>query len=391
MQTRRLSDLDALRGIAVAIVILAHIPGNLLAPARSWMPPFSSAFAVGVDIFFAISGFVIGRSLLPDLRRGMASGALWPAIRAFWLRRAKRLLPAAYLWLVIPCVLSLALGTSLFGTPQSVLQAAVAAMLDVFNALLAYRFLHQLYPGPLFHYWSLSLEEQFYFAVPAVILLPRRWLILALLCAIPLICATRGPYAGVFRFEELLSGLALAAFEDGGPRFSVLKKSFIRQRRFLPFVSLALLLGVMQLDMGTLGAAFAPRWHLWLARLGISAGSTLLVFLAARDCGGLVGRGVVYRLLLGIGRRSYSIYLVHISAFFGTQEIMARLGIPEIAGGYTDALTLLIGLGLVTAFSEATYRLVERRAWRAHAFPAFSKVLLPGNIIAVSEPSEEKL
>src|SRR5579859_7610364 len=351
MQTRRLSDIDALRGIAVGVVVLAHIPGSLLSPAPSWTFPFSSAFAVGVDIFFAISGFVIGRSLLPEMRRGVTSGALWLTIRGFWLRRAKRLLPAAYIWVAIPCVLSFSLGPSSFGPPESVLQAAIAAMVDACNALLAYRFQHHLYPGPLFHYWSLSLEEQFYFAVPFVILLPRRWLILGLLCAVPLICATRGAYGGVFRFEELFCGLALAAFEEGGRRFSDLEEALVRRRRLLPFLSFAVLLGVMELDASTVDAAFAPHWHLWLARLGISAGSTLLVFLASRDCGGLVGRGTIYRLLLGLGRRSYSIYLVHISAFFGTQEIISRLAIPGIAGGYTAALTLLIGLGLVALFS----------------------------------------
>jgi peptidoglycan/LPS O-acetylase OafA/YrhL len=281
---------------------------------------------------------------------------------------------------------------SLFDAPASALQAAVAAMLDVFNALLAYRFQHQLYPGPMFHYWSLSLEEQFYFAVPFIILLSRRWLILALLCAISLICATRGPYGGVFRFEELFSGLALAAFEEGGQRLSGLDGTLIRLRRFLPLLSFALLLGVMQLDASTLRASQGPLWHQWLERLGISAGSTLLVYLASRDCGGLVGRGVVHRLFLGIGRRSYSIYLAHISAFFGAREIVARLGSPGMEQGNTAVLTLSIGLGLLAVFSETTYRLVEKRAWRKPAFPAFSEAaplaLSSGTVIAVLEPSE---
>jgi peptidoglycan/LPS O-acetylase OafA/YrhL len=131
----------------------------------------------------------------------------------------------------------------------------------------------------------------------------------------------------------------------------------------------------------------------WLTRLGVAIGSTALVFVASRDCGGLVGRGLIYRLLLGLGRRSYSIYLVHISAFFGTREILSRLSSTGIATIYTDVWTLLIGLGLVAFLGETTYRLVERRRWAMPAFLGFSKAapLAPpyGSVIAVSETFEK--
>jgi len=365
----RLSDIDALRGIAVAMVVISHIPGCLLSPPPEWMLPPSRGLTVGVEIFFVISGFVIGRSLHPEMMRGASIGQHWLTIRRFWLRRARRLLPAAYLWLAISCTASLIFTTGLFDSPISTLYAGIAALIDLENVLLAFRVQHNLAPGPLFHYWSLSLEEEFYFILPFFLLLPRRFLVVSLLIAIPVISWTNGYYAAAFRCEELLSGLVLSVFPGDSRRCQHIEHAAIGLRPLLPALSIALLFAVAQLAAFSELASFGRPVQFWLARLGIAAGSTLLVWLASRDDGLLVGRGRVYHLLLGLGRRSYSIYLAHICAFFGAHEIIVRLQGRDMANGFVEALAFLIGFALLVFFSETTYRIIELQGWRKPGVP----------------------
>jgi len=372
----RLTDVDALRGIAVAMVVLAHVPASLLWPPPDWMLPFVPMLAIGVEIFFAISGFVIGRSLLPELNSARTAATRWLDIRQFWIRRAWRLLPAAYLWLFVTCVLSVAIG-GWFDSPAATLRSAGASILYLANVLLSYRFQHGLYPGPLFHYWSLSLEEQFYFVVPFLILLPRRGLVWLLVIGMPIACAVGDRYLGGFRVEELICGLLLALCEGHPYMLGIMRRLKAVRRPLGPVLSLATLIVVTQLARIGLNSAFAV---FWLARLGVAIASTALVLFAATDHGLLVGRGRVYRALLWLGRRSYSIYLVHICAFFCTKELTVWIGLSNGMRGAEGPLTCLIGLILLAVFAEPTYRFVETSVRRKMAKPHEFQPSLPSGV-----------
>ncbi|HEX4363413.1 MAG TPA: acyltransferase family protein [Solirubrobacteraceae bacterium] len=150
-------EIQALRAIAVLTVVVFHV----------WSPAMPGGF-VGVDVFFAISGFLITAHLLREVD---ATGriVLW----GFWARRARRLLPAAMLTLVL-C----ALGTMLF-VPQvywlQFLHEIGASTAYVQNWHLAADAVDYLNadnrPSPVQHFWSLSAEEQFYVVWPLLILL----------------------------------------------------------------------------------------------------------------------------------------------------------------------------------------------------------------------------
>lgn len=150
-------EIQALRGLAVALVVVYHFWPHLL----------PGGF-VGVDVFFVISGFLITSHLVAEIR---ASGRL--SLPAFWARRARRLLPASLLvlgitalatWILIPA-----------GQWQQTFKEIVASALYVQNWLLASDSVDYLaaanVPTPVQHFWSLSVEEQFYLGIPVLLVL----------------------------------------------------------------------------------------------------------------------------------------------------------------------------------------------------------------------------
>lgn len=135
---QRIPELDGVRGIAILAVFLNHT-----------QPTLSGGF-LGVDLFFALSGFLITGILLNEFNR---TGSI--SLRSFYYRRALRLLPALVVFLLV-CA------------PWAHWQATTATMFYFAN-WHSFEFL-----GPLVHTWSLSVEEQFYIAWPVVLLLLLR-------------------------------------------------------------------------------------------------------------------------------------------------------------------------------------------------------------------------
>src|SRR5438477_5684980 len=156
------ADIEGLRGVAILAVVLYHC--GLL----------HGGF-VGVDVFFVLSGFLITRLLWHEMRdTGSVSFA------SFYARRARRLLPASILVIVVTVILSVRWLAPL--AAQSVLHDARAASLYVANYRFAAQrtnYLATSAPSPLQHYWSLGVEEQFYAVWPLLMLgafsLARRW------------------------------------------------------------------------------------------------------------------------------------------------------------------------------------------------------------------------
>jgi peptidoglycan/LPS O-acetylase OafA/YrhL len=150
------TDIQALRAIAVGSVMLYHLWANRLTDGY-----------VGVDVFFAISGFLITSHLVAEIDR---TGRLRPA--RFWARRAKRLVPASSLVLFLS-----ALGVVTW-VPRHLwrqfLNEIIASTVQVQNWLLANDSVDYLAanntPSPTQHFWTLSAEEQFYVALPLLLL-----------------------------------------------------------------------------------------------------------------------------------------------------------------------------------------------------------------------------
>ncbi len=150
-------DIEGLRAIAVGFVLLYHLfPKHLV-----------GGFA-GVDVFFVISGFLITSQLLKEVAR---SGSV--SLTGFYARRARRLLPAATAVLIFSALAGWAVLPK--GQLRDLGNDVIAAALYVVNWALALRSVDYLAedaaPSVVQHYWSLSVEEQFYVVWPLLILL----------------------------------------------------------------------------------------------------------------------------------------------------------------------------------------------------------------------------
>lgn len=292
-------DIQGLRAVAVGSVLLYHL----------WPNRITGGF-VGVDVFFVISGFLIGSHLLRELEK---TGGI--RLGRFWARRAKRLLPASLLVLGLVAVAGVTIVP--LSERGDVLKEVVGSAFYVQNWVLASQSVDYLAigeaPSPIQHYWTLSTEEQFY------ILLPLILAVLALAVRRSGIEARRlvVPVLALLTAGSLAYSVHLTATEPGIAYFS----TFTRAWEFLGgalFACVAAPLGRrVRSVLGWAGAAAI------LATVFLYDGSTpfpsytaalpvlgTIGVLAAVDTGP-VALASRFRPFTWIGDISYAIYLWH--------------------------------------------------------------------------------
>jgi peptidoglycan/LPS O-acetylase OafA/YrhL len=307
----RRRDIQGLRAVAVLLVVAYHsgleVPGGF----------------VGVDVFFAISGFVITGMLR---REWEAGGRI--RFGRFVLRRFTRLTPALAVMVSVVMALS-ALLLSPFGGQQIAARTALGTMLLSANAVIARAsgsyFGSPAEANPLLNAWSLSVEEQFYLVFPLLLglgwTLSRRARSLAPMAS--LLCVTvlasfalallgtpgrgasptwlAGFYSPLPRAWEFAAGAALALLLAPAPA---------KGPRLSRPAALALgLLGCALLALSSwLVTRATPFPGIWTV---LPVAGTLALLLSGVDGGHPVARLLATRPMVAIGDRSYSIYLWH--------------------------------------------------------------------------------
>ncbi|WP_254407483.1 acyltransferase [Streptomyces sp. GMY02] len=317
----RVRGVDGLRTLAVVLVLAYHfVPGPL------------PGGALGVDVFFTISGFVITRLLLAEFARTGAVG-----MRSFYWRRWKRLVPAL---LVVCAVCAVLAGTTqLRGFEDAWTSIALSATFLVNIVRAAQPGLYTDETALLGHTWSLGVEEQFYLLWPPFLLLlllrfrPRTVLLCAVaLCLLPVLwrCVLWSPtaahriYNGTdTRADQLLVGallaLVVARLDPEDPRLAALRRW--AGRLAWPAMGMLALI-VWQVPMtGT--STWTVPWYTvgFLVTAVLSA--TVVAALELRPLS-LLSRVLSLAPLAWTGRNlSYGLYLWH----YPLGRLMAGLGL----------------------------------------------------------------
>ena len=380
------SDVQGLRAVAVLLVVVAHLGVGAV-----------SGGYVGVDVFFVISGFLITGLLLRARERADAPG-LGGALVDFYARRARRILPAATVVLVGTCVAStlflpvVRVGEILTDAWWSALFAA-----NIRFAMVETDYFAEGRPvSPLQHYWSLSVEEQFYLV----------WPVLLLGVAALALRRRRDPVAAV---QLVLTGLVVASLawsayatwaSPDTAYFSTLTRGWqlgagallavVLHRRASLEPAPAVRPGARLQAAAALGAVLVVVSALVLtpaspvpgvvAALPV-AGAVLLLLAGALPGGDatLVARGLSTPPMRVVGDWSYSIYLWHFPVI-----VVVR----SHQGGLTP-LTALACVAVIGVLSGATYHLVEqpfrrrgsrwdRARWAVPLYPVAVGVLALG-------------
>ncbi|CDX43802.1 Acyltransferase 3 (fragment) [Mesorhizobium sp. SOD10] len=334
-------EIQGLRGLAVAFVVIFHI----------WPAALPGGY-VGVDIFFVISGF-----LITGLLARMALSEDGISLVGFYTRRVRRLLPAA----IVALLVTLA-GTLLFMSDawwEETAKQVIASALYVQNWRLAEQAVDYLgaedAPSPVQHFWSLSIEEQFYIVWPVLMIAALWWarrrgyspvqmltFVLGVVMAGSLavsVALTRSDPAWAYfvthtRVWELALGGLLALMLD---RF---RPSAHMRSAMAVAGMLAALASAVLFSRSTDFPGFKALLPTLGAALVIAAGSIRIGRF----------RGLDVAALRYIGDRSYSIYLWHwpLIIFYVAQRGMV---------GAVDGILLIIA---TLAVSHLSYRFVEQ-------------------------------
>jgi peptidoglycan/LPS O-acetylase OafA/YrhL/lysophospholipase L1-like esterase len=339
-----LPQLDAVRGIACLMVLLAHLQA---VPFLRWLP--DEVATAGVGLFFVLSGFLITRILIADKQQGRG-------LNAFYNRRVARIFPVYFLVLGVLALLrparDIAWAATFTFNLRFVTNLREYFHIDVGSTPLT----------PIAHFWSLCVEEHFYWIWPALVwFLPARWfrrLPLLAIAATPILTmlimrqltghrfhaeAVEG-LVGRLTFTQLV-GLSLGALAAIHERHLCRPVRFFRCRLpLLPlFGSLLIFLSVSAFLYLRAFASVHDRlvWQSTFLHLG---------------CGGLFAWGLACRLLgrvrwlKGVGRISYGLYLYHL-------PIYAAFGLAQSSPA--SPWRAVVALTITFVVAALSYRFVE--------------------------------
>lgn len=363
MSSNRRADIQGLRALAVLSVVAFHV-------RPAWLP---GGFA-GVDVFFVISGYLITSGLLRDAHAGRVR------LTAFWGRRIRRLMPAATLVITVTLLASAVVLPVALRAEYA--RQATASALSMENWLLAANSVSYLHatalPSPFQHFWSLSVEEQFYVVWPLAVALVA-------FAAVRLRRSpafTLGAVAVTLGAASLVYSVASSASSPDIAYFS----TFTRAWELLIGASLAVFLPGRHLSVPVARWVFAVGFVLigasvfvldstmafpgWVA-IFPTVGAACMLAAGATPFTSRVRNVFEWSPVTYVGDISYSLYLWHwplivlVCAALGTTTVPRLAVVPVVA-------VAVVGAALTKRFVEDPFLRVGRQR---HALPARTRTI----------------
>jgi peptidoglycan/LPS O-acetylase OafA/YrhL len=341
----RMPALDGLRTFAILAVFANHAAS-----------PVAPGGMIGVDVFFALSGFLITTLLLREFDRTETLD-----LKKFYLRRLMRLTPVLVVAAVVLGVAAWALG---YEHPLGDSLTAVLGVSNFYSAIVGVE------RGTIGQSWSLSVEQQFYLLwAPLLLLLLRRrsrrlllWSVAGL--AVLLVAGTAvatvagAPVSVLYllpttRLPELFVGCLLAVLLQGPARERIM--AACRSTLVAALALAALILPIFLLDLYDSKIMYCGGWV-----LAATVTCLLIVHLIASSRSA-VARIFSIPLVVWFGRISYSFYLWHYVSI-----VVPKLVLPK-------PVAILVGFFLATGLAALSYYCVERPFVRLRAVSAASR------------------
>jgi peptidoglycan/LPS O-acetylase OafA/YrhL len=353
VESRRLGGLDLLRSVAVVLVVLCHYSME-----RRFPLPFNIFGWVGVDLFFVLSGYLIGGQLF-NLHLKHSS----IPFKTFYLRRCLRTLPNYFVVLALFVIIP---GLS----PLTSFKERLVPLWE-YVTFTQNLFLHM----PFFHLsWSLCVEEHFYLVLPLLISLcvklRIRWIASAFLLVILsqillragiiiyglrvlhlvdqrdiIAYLTRIYYPTYCRLDGLTIGVALAAMRCYRP--ALWSRLMAQGNRLLFAGGVGLCLAALLIS----SKSYLLSGTVIFTLLGVSFG---LMTASALSPGCILSR-VRSRVVTLIAELAYSIYLTHLIAFYVARVLLNGSGL-----GKYDSVTFMVTMVAVLGASLTLFTMVER-------------------------------
>ena len=371
MERGHILALDGLRGIAILLVVACHFVSNLRITAdgaASLLVMVAHAGWTGVDLFFVLSGFLI-TGILVDARGSTSY------FKAFYARRALRILPAYYGFLFVIFVVLPLLNLGAGDNHMLAREHQAWYWLHLTNIMMALGELPGYGPYPNTLFWSLAVEEQFYLIWPAIVALCstntlRKVCIAGIVGCIVL--RITGGLTGV-------SGLALSVLPmTRGDTLFVGGLLAIEYRRgglerYAQIAKLAGLAGVA--TIAVLMAVYGKLDYMdpgtaMFGSIGVMMLGGAAVVVGITTTSSRLALTLRSRFLRFFGRYSYAIYIVHTAVLAGLNHYRPFASLPT-QGGFalpTQAAWALAYVGLSTGIAMLSWHLVEKHFLRLKRF-----------------------
>jgi len=352
---RYLPQLDGARALAVGLVLMLHCVKPPSQGTTAWLLKHGCSMGwIGVDLFFALSGFLITRILVNAKDRPHY-------FRNFYARRFLRIFPLYYavlgaLWFLGPILLPF--GAMEPAWPYFTYLSNLPSVLGSGG-----------WP-PLAHTWSLAVEEQYYLVFPLLVMfLDRARLRIALWMVVVLSPAARLAalwyYGGdathfltICRLDVLamggLAGLAYESIRDGSPeRLAGPRRAFL-----VLLVLAALMFATKQLD-------FSKVSHNLVGATLVDALCAIFVFLVARSAWGWMDACLRFPAVVGLGKVSYGVYLVHFPILY-----FVDIHVSALSGDtwWRTLFTACGSISLTVLIASLSWRFFERPILGAKRF-----------------------